>query len=313
MIGAGGGDTDGDTVCDADDNCPADSNPAQGDADSDGLGDVCDNCPVDANPGQDDADSDGLGDVCDNCPDDPNPAQGDGDGDGVGNACDNCPADSNPAQGDGDSDGAGDVCDNCPVDANPGQDDGDSDGLGDVCDNCPDDPNPGQEDFDNDGVGDVCDGTDVAGLSLRLVRTKDGDAGRGRCSVKAELDATPTPTFVGNVDTDGITVILEASTPPGELHTFAFNGADCSVSGSSIKCRDSVTGSVLRLKARSASLFFKVRISIKRITFAHQPTAAETPLVVRLQTPSDFLDRRDTIDGCVERTGGEVIHCRELP
>lgn len=37
-----GGDTDGDGVCDANDNCPSVANPDQSDVDSDGLGDACD-------------------------------------------------------------------------------------------------------------------------------------------------------------------------------------------------------------------------------------------------------------------------------
>ena len=49
-----GGDTDGDGVCDAADNCPLLSNPDQADADGDGVGDVCDApddpCATDTTP-----------------------------------------------------------------------------------------------------------------------------------------------------------------------------------------------------------------------------------------------------------------------
>jgi hypothetical protein len=66
-----GGDTDGDGVCDANDNCPAVANPDQADSDGDGVGDACDNCPAVANPDQADADGDGVGDAC--APVDPPP------------------------------------------------------------------------------------------------------------------------------------------------------------------------------------------------------------------------------------------------
>jgi hypothetical protein len=41
-VSGGGGDTDGDGLCDADDDCPADVDPEQRDLDGDGIGDVCD-------------------------------------------------------------------------------------------------------------------------------------------------------------------------------------------------------------------------------------------------------------------------------
>ena len=57
-------DSDGDGVCDEDDNCPATPNPDQSDRDGDGVGDVCDNCPDVFNPGQEDSNGDGIGDAC---------------------------------------------------------------------------------------------------------------------------------------------------------------------------------------------------------------------------------------------------------
>ncbi|MCP3980221.1 MAG: hypothetical protein GY716_13025 [bacterium] len=147
----GAADTDGDGLCDVEDNCPLISNADQLNRDGDGLGDVCDLCIDDP---ANDADEDGLCAQADNCPLDSNANQDDGDGDAVGDACDNCPSDSNPSQLDGDGDGLGDACDPCPVDFvnNP-----DGDGICSSVDNCPDHDNAGQEDIDGDGVGDACD------------------------------------------------------------------------------------------------------------------------------------------------------------
>lgn len=50
------GDSDGDGIEDALDNCPSVSNPDQLDTDGDSVGNVCDNCPAIPNPGQDDSD-----------------------------------------------------------------------------------------------------------------------------------------------------------------------------------------------------------------------------------------------------------------
>jgi hypothetical protein len=57
-------DSDGDGICDADDNCPGVANPGQEDRDGDGVGDACDNCPDVPNPGQEDENGNGIGDAC---------------------------------------------------------------------------------------------------------------------------------------------------------------------------------------------------------------------------------------------------------
>jgi hypothetical protein len=63
-VGGGCIDTDGDGVCDEDDNCPLTPNADQADRDQDGVGDVCDNCVDVFNPGQEDSDGNGIGDAC---------------------------------------------------------------------------------------------------------------------------------------------------------------------------------------------------------------------------------------------------------
>jgi len=115
-------DTDGDTVVDAQDNCPTTTNAGQENADADAFGDACDNCPSDANPGQDDSDGDGTGDLCDNCPGAANALQADTDGDDVGDACDNCPDYPNASQADTDGDGLGDACDELVLGSHPDPD-----------------------------------------------------------------------------------------------------------------------------------------------------------------------------------------------
>ncbi|MCP4631850.1 MAG: DUF1566 domain-containing protein, partial [candidate division Zixibacteria bacterium] len=57
-------DSDGDLVCDSQDNCPDVSNSDQANNDGDTFGDACDNCPYMSNPDQLDEDGDGIGDAC---------------------------------------------------------------------------------------------------------------------------------------------------------------------------------------------------------------------------------------------------------
>ena len=58
-------DSDEDSHCGVDDNCPEIPNPDQLDEDQDGIGDACDNCPKVINRSQEDSDLDGSGDACD--------------------------------------------------------------------------------------------------------------------------------------------------------------------------------------------------------------------------------------------------------
>ncbi len=93
-----GADTDGDSTPDICDPCPMD---VENDSDGDSICEVDDNCDNVLNPSQSDIDGDLVGDLCDP----------DIDGDGIQNALDNCQYDANPDQDDFDGDGAGDVCD----------------------------------------------------------------------------------------------------------------------------------------------------------------------------------------------------------
>jgi hypothetical protein len=79
-----GGDRDGDTIPDTEDNCPDVYNKGQTDDDNDDVGNKCEYGPTIPT----DTDNDGWPDSSDNCPNVSNPNQNDGDGDGVGNACD---------------------------------------------------------------------------------------------------------------------------------------------------------------------------------------------------------------------------------
>jgi len=90
-----GGDADGDTICQNNDNCPGNANTNQTNSDADTLGDACDNCPTRTNQDQANLDGDALGNVCDACETIVN-AGVDADADGVDNACDTCTNQPNP-------------------------------------------------------------------------------------------------------------------------------------------------------------------------------------------------------------------------
>ena len=95
-----GGDSDGDGVSDAADNCILLHDPDQADSDDDGVGDLCDRGY--------DYDQDTIPNTTDNCPWTPNTDQADEDGDGIGDLC-------GPDIEDRDLDTIIDADDNCPI------------------------------------------------------------------------------------------------------------------------------------------------------------------------------------------------------
>jgi hypothetical protein len=222
-------DTDGDGVCDVDendnplDNCPDTPNANQLDTDGDGAGDVCDTtCPYDKD---NDLDGDGICDCTlsdcdaidsyDNCPAIDNVDQIDTDGDGAGDLCDACPNDAfNDSDGDGvcyctllDCSAVTDI-DNCKYVANTGQENSDGDTLGDACDNCSTITNEDQADVDNDDIGDACD--NCAATTNADQEDEDEDGVGDACDNCPEVDnpnqedtteitAGEDPDFVGDV------------------------------------------------------------------------------------------------------------------
>jgi hypothetical protein len=192
-------DADGDSICDAKDQCPGfdDSD----DADGDGIPDGCDDC---ANDSDNDADGDkvcGDMDLCSGTPsgetvsvdgcscsqldcDDGDPCTTDSCLDGV---CSNVFEDA-------DGDGVCDADDECP--GFDDSDDADGDGAAVGCDACPDDPAktaPGicgcgvpDTDTDADGTPDCSDGCPDDGD-----KTDPGACGCGVADTDSDGDGTP--------------------------------------------------------------------------------------------------------------------------
>ncbi len=176
-------DTDGDTIYDAQDNCPSISNINQIDSDNDGFGDECSPPP---------ADPDGDAVASDQCPEEAASYATSGcpsndptaDGDFWPDALDQCPAQSGTARGcpDADGDGIADASDNCTSVSNGNQANTDGDALGDVCD----------PDRDNDGVGNGADSCPTLAAT-----------GADGCPVVVTPTPTPTPTPPADSDGDG--------------------------------------------------------------------------------------------------------------
>ena len=283
-----GGDADGDCLCDS--GFPGVIN--------------ADTCPTD--PLNSDNDSDGVCDAIDNCYGDPNPDQADSDGDTIGNACDNCPNNFQIGQADEDNDGIGDVCDACPLDT-PNNPDGD--GVCTSVDNCPNDANANQQDADGDTLGDVCDADDGPGLTLRKLDVQAKFPNKDRWGMSGDFDASSTPTFLADVDAQGVTASVQRSDGT-VVETESWTGTECVrvAGGGSIRCKNATGGKIRFNKTKLANVF-KLAATVTGQTLAVTlPTIGQTPLRATVTTPAS-VDRHTTVVDCVPRLNFKKVSC----
>jgi gliding motility-associated-like protein len=193
------GDSDGDGVLDANDNCPSVANANQADFDGDGIGDVCDT----------DIDGDGLPNA-----DDPDDNNADTDGDGIPDGADaDVDGDGTVDNGtDTDGDGIPDSVD-VDVDGDGVPDNGtDADGDGindanDTRDDTADDdgdgiPNGSDVDVDGDGVND--NGVDTDGDGINDANDPDIDGDGILNDADADADGDGVVENGPDTDADGI-------------------------------------------------------------------------------------------------------------
>ena len=169
-VSAGGIDTDGDGIPDAQDLCPTEPEDKDGFDDEDG-------CP------DPDNDQDGIPDKLDKCPNEPEDKDGfqdddgcpeiDNDGDGIPDAQDKCPNDPEDKDGFQDDDGCPDL-------------DNDGDGIPDATDKCPNEPETFNGVDDTDGCPDSGGQVTIAGGKIELPENINFDTGSDRISGRSE-------------------------------------------------------------------------------------------------------------------------------
>lgn len=148
----------------------------------------------------------------------------------------------------------------------------------------------------------------VAGLSVGYASLRtSGLANKDRFRLRGEVDATTLPSFADDVDTNGVTIVVESSA--GVVDSVSFTGAQCTLWSGGVKCKDPTSRSSIRFRNRSAPSFFRVRIIAYRRSFT-LPSVAQTPLTVRLQTPATSTERSDPIVGC-SAVGSSGLRCRD--
>ena len=159
---AGGADSDGDGIPDAQDLCPNEPEDKDGFDDEDGCPDL-------------DNDQDGIPDTVDKCPNDPEDKDGfqdddgcpdpDNDGDGIPDIADRCPNEPEDKDGFQDEDG-------CP------DPDNDGDGIPDDKDRCPNEPETKNGVDDDDGCPDTGGTVAIAGGKVELPEQVQFETGK---------------------------------------------------------------------------------------------------------------------------------------
>jgi hypothetical protein len=112
-------------------------------------------------------------------------------------------------------------------------------------------------------------------------------------------------TMVDDILTDGLVVRAEA-TQAGEpliVNQLAFDAVECELKSTRLRCEDVETGSRVTFKHKSASDPFSIRMDVLSQTFI-EPTLADMPAAVSFQTPTNYLDRRATLETCREQKSG---------
>jgi len=167
----------------------------------------------------------------------------------------------------------------------------------------------------------ICDDT-------RIECESSADCAPGKICQGNALDAwvafgeiptgSATSAFIREVDRDGATASLGATSGGWTGDGIVFDGGDCSplgknadTSNNGVRCKDPVSGSllILRTRQRAGAEYVKVTVRAKHRSLERpSPTLAETPLVVGLDTTSYALS--DGVSPCRVSPNGK-IRCKQ--
>jgi hypothetical protein len=151
---------------------------------------------------------------------------------------------------------------------------------------------------------------DLPGWSVRKLKMRANTGDLGNYAIQGEIDTIPTPNFKDDVLAAGFTVTVESQL--GEVISSTIDPAICVDRRGSIRCVDPETKSKAIFRKRIAPDFFRVLISLKRVTFT-QPSPDDIPMNIRIHTIADMIDREDSISECVAVSKGRTLRCKERP